>query len=271
MDVTSSQFPFEKKKKNVRLLEMCIGDGGGDEAGSRRKDKSYRSYRLQNVWTKSPTNNDPSLVNRKESVPLQVDSNRSNKQALYIECLGDVHIKHGERLQSLRLISVLPESLRERSHTFEPLQALQLSPGFAEAPNARRSPENYQSMSIVFIYVSGIETMLLTDERQLARDTMRQLEIEAIDVCLREFGGYKCEAFDTGFLLAFSDPRGAMAFSILVHKISVRHISPPTGIWYHTYYQLSLKIFLMIDSKIFKSLCPRQGRTNSELRSENDS
>ena len=234
-EATSSQFPFEKKQRRAGLLERCAGGGadGGEGGAPGRKDRSYRSYGLQNyrsIWTRSTTGaggaaatgNDPGhAMSRKESAPLQVDAARSQRQALYIECLGSVHIKNGGG--PLRLISVLPEALRARARTFEPLHALQLSPGFAEAPNAlAEAPEDYRPTCIVFIYVSGVETMLLTDEREIARRTMAQLEVEAVDACAREFGGYKCEAFDTGFLLAFADPRGAVAFSILVHKAAVR-------------------------------------------------
>lgn len=230
IEASSSQVPPAK----APALSLCgmvlrVSDSHDDDdeatesSGSRHGEKTSRKYlgestgRTTRFWSRQPA----ATSRAQDAAPAPMVEVSSSRRALHVECLGNVFIKPGRPLHNMSLKSVLSQTLRQRAPTFEPLKALQLSPAFYDAPCARLDPEEYIPTTIVFIYVSGIEVMLRTDEKSLARKTMRLLETECIDKCAREYGGYKCEAFSNGFLLAFSSAHTALAFSIFVHKLSM--------------------------------------------------
>ena len=220
-EATSSQIPIFER--DLSVLDMCgitCWKKEDETANGSTSDRSYRD--LIGKYTKgSRWRSHGETTHKHVSKPVTVEMSRSTRQELYVESLGDVHIKQNAPSQTIELLSVLPNSLKERYLHFEPLKVLQVTPPYSAAPCAKLNQDEYIKTTMVFIYVNGIEAMLLTDKKNLAKSTMTTLETGAIDKCAHIYEGYKCEAFDTGFLMAFSNPHNAIAFSIFVHKLSM--------------------------------------------------
>ena len=189
------------------------------EASGRRTRRFWPTSRpSESPRSPTPPSNETAM---EQPMPLKVEVS-SSRRILSVECLGEVFMKSEKPLQNMPLKSVLPQSLRARAPIFEPLKVMQLTPAFYDAPCARLDPEEYVKTTIVFIYVTGIEPMLFgSADKGLATATMKLLETQCIDKCAHEYGGYKCEAFSNGFLMAFASPLAALGFSIFAHKVAM--------------------------------------------------
>eukprot|EP00899_Mesostigma_viride_P021034 jgi/Mesvir1/28932/Mv17716-RA.2 len=117
-----------------------------------------------------------------------------------------------DHLAPVRLMEVLPQSLRKRA-PFPPIRSqLQISPGFFEAPCSASyieecAPSN--PIVIMFTFIGGVSRL---KANPVFLESVALL-VDFVRARLCHYGGYECEEKDGNFLLAFADPLNAALFS----------------------------------------------------------
>lgn len=126
--------------------------------------------------------------------------------------------------REVECIMVLPEELRGRATRLLRLEGEQIVPPFSAAPLARALGEG-DEVTIAFVYMQYWQVLNAECPEALA-EAATALQ-RAVRGLAGDAGGYECESFSDGFLLAFPEPMKAATFATRLQAEVMRIDWPP--------------------------------------------
>ena len=126
--------------------------------------------------------------------------------------------------REVECIMVLPEELRGRATRLPRLEGEQIVPPFSAAPLAGALKEG-DEVTIAFVYMQYWQVLNAECPEALAEaGTALQRAVRGL---AGDAGGYECESFSDGYLLAFPDPMKAATFATRLQAEVMRIAWPP--------------------------------------------